>query len=259
VTRQSQTALSPSGTPATPPSRTTGAYLSRTLREHARRRGWRNLRLLSCGMSTFKCDLRSEDAQGNQDSTVAVFTRNGDGSLRHSYSAHPWLADDVRERGLDLLCPLWNVLGRGVHSWGISVLVPTCVIVPPGPVSILLRTIQAPKFAILLVLLSQVRTIGALFTIVPAVVVSVRPVVHVEADAGSTPYSTSQGNHEDERSELFAHMLSCSQISFQGAEPRADFVEVPGLFVDKLHTAVDDGCICCTRSRPVAMTRRHRI
>ena len=88
------------------------------LREHARNRGWRNLRLLSCGKNTFKYDLRSEDEEGNQDSTVSVFTRDRDGTLRHSYSAHPWMSADIHERGLDLLCPLWNVLdltrqGRG--------------------------------------------------------------------------------------------------------------------------------------------------
>jgi predicted dithiol-disulfide oxidoreductase (DUF899 family) len=80
------------------------------LRGHARNRGWRNLRLLSCGNSTFKYDLLSEDADGNQDSTVSVFTRDDDGTLRHFYSAHPAMAADIRERGLDMLCPLWNVL-----------------------------------------------------------------------------------------------------------------------------------------------------
>ena len=90
------------------------------LREHARNRGWRNLRLLSCGKNTFKYDLRSEDADGAQDSTVSVFTRDSDGVLRHSYTAHPWMSDEIRERGLDLLCPLWNVFdltpqGRGTE------------------------------------------------------------------------------------------------------------------------------------------------
>jgi len=88
------------------------------LRAHARSRGWDRLRLLSCGGNTFKYDLRSEDREGNQDSTVSVFTRDGDGTLRHFYSAHPSMADDIRERGLDLLCPVYNVLdltpqGRG--------------------------------------------------------------------------------------------------------------------------------------------------
>src|SRR6202165_3176789 len=45
-------------------------------RAHARRRGWDKLRLLSCGANTFKYDLRSEDREGNQDSTVSVFTRD---------------------------------------------------------------------------------------------------------------------------------------------------------------------------------------
>jgi predicted dithiol-disulfide oxidoreductase (DUF899 family) len=88
------------------------------LRQHARNRGWRNLRLLSCGNSTFKYDLRSEDAEGRQDSTISVFTRDRDGTLRHSYSAHPWMAEDIKERGIDLLTPVYNVLdltpqGRG--------------------------------------------------------------------------------------------------------------------------------------------------
>src|SRR3954471_16307350 len=43
------------------------------LRQHARDRGWRKLRLLSCGNSTSKYDLRSEDADGGQDSTISVF------------------------------------------------------------------------------------------------------------------------------------------------------------------------------------------
>ena len=48
-------------------------------------------------------DLGSEDREGAQDSTVSVFTRDRDGTLRHFYSAHPGMAPDIRERGLDLL------------------------------------------------------------------------------------------------------------------------------------------------------------
>jgi predicted dithiol-disulfide oxidoreductase (DUF899 family) len=89
-----------------------------TLRAHARARGWDNLRLLSCGTNTFKYDLGSEDAEGNQDSTVSVFSRDSNGTLRHVYSAHPQLANNIKERGLDLLCPVYNILdltpqGRG--------------------------------------------------------------------------------------------------------------------------------------------------
>jgi predicted dithiol-disulfide oxidoreductase (DUF899 family) len=89
-----------------------------TLREHARKRGWNRLRLLSAGDSTFKYDLGSEDREGHQDSTISVFTRDSDGTLRHFYSCHPRLAEDIQERGIDELNPLWNMLdltpqGRG--------------------------------------------------------------------------------------------------------------------------------------------------
>jgi predicted dithiol-disulfide oxidoreductase (DUF899 family) len=90
----------------------------KALRAHARDRGWDKLRLLSCGANTFKYDFASEDREGRQDSTVSVFTRDGAGTLRHTYTAHPSMADDIRERGLDLLCAVYNILdltpqGRG--------------------------------------------------------------------------------------------------------------------------------------------------
>ncbi|GAA2598084.1 DUF899 family protein [Streptomyces tubercidicus] len=88
------------------------------LRAYARDRQWTNLRLLSAGASTFKYDLGSEDADGNQDSTVSVFTRDDTGAVRHAYSVHPRMADDIQERGIDLLTPVWHLLdltpnGRG--------------------------------------------------------------------------------------------------------------------------------------------------
>ncbi|MEV4434630.1 DUF899 family protein [Streptomyces sp. NPDC049555] len=90
------------------------------LRAHARMRGWANLRLLSAANSTFKYDLGSEDAAGEQDSTVSVFTRDDDGSVRHFYSAHPRMAEDIDQRGIDLLSPVWHVLDltpRGRGDW----------------------------------------------------------------------------------------------------------------------------------------------
>jgi len=88
------------------------------LRAHARDRGWTNLRLLSAGSSTFKRDLGSEDAEGNQDSTVSVFTRDADGSIRHFYSAHPRMSDTIDQRGIDLLSPVWHVLDLTPHGRG---------------------------------------------------------------------------------------------------------------------------------------------
>jgi predicted dithiol-disulfide oxidoreductase (DUF899 family) len=92
-----------------------------TLRAHARKRGWDKLRLLSAGESTFKYDLGSEDGEGHQDSAISVFTRDQDGTLRHFYSCHPRLGDDIKERGIDELNPIWNVLdltpqGRGTFD-----------------------------------------------------------------------------------------------------------------------------------------------
>ncbi|WP_327157051.1 DUF899 family protein [Streptomyces tubercidicus] len=88
------------------------------LRAYARDRQWTNLRLLSAGASTFKYDLGSEDADGSQDSTVSVFTRDEAGAVRHVYSVHPRMAEDIDQRGIDLLTPVWHLLdltpkGRG--------------------------------------------------------------------------------------------------------------------------------------------------
>jgi predicted dithiol-disulfide oxidoreductase (DUF899 family) len=88
------------------------------LRKHGRTRGWDKLRLLSGGTSTFKYDLGSEDREGEQDSTITVFTRDSDGTMHHFYSAHPAMSKDIRERGIDLLTPVYNMLdltpqGRG--------------------------------------------------------------------------------------------------------------------------------------------------
>jgi predicted dithiol-disulfide oxidoreductase (DUF899 family) len=90
------------------------------LRAHARARGWDKLRLLSAGNNTFKYDLGSENAEGQQDSAISVFTRDADGTVRHFYTAHPWMSADVKERGIDLLAPIWHVLDltpRGRGDW----------------------------------------------------------------------------------------------------------------------------------------------
>ena len=91
-----------------------------TLRAHARNRRWDKLRLLSAGDSTFKYDLGSEDREGNQDATISVITRDKDGTLRHFYSVHPRLAEDIQQRGIDEFNPIWNVLDltpQGRADW----------------------------------------------------------------------------------------------------------------------------------------------
>jgi predicted dithiol-disulfide oxidoreductase (DUF899 family) len=89
------------------------------LRTFARARGWDKLRLISAGNSTFKYDLGSEDREGHQDSTISVFTRDADGTLRHFYTAHPRMAPDILERGIDLLTPIWNFMDLTPHGRGV--------------------------------------------------------------------------------------------------------------------------------------------
>ena len=67
---------------------------------------------------TFKYDLGSEEADGTQTEWISVFTRDADGTVRHLYSKGAQMADDRRERGIDLLSPVWHLLdltpnGRG--------------------------------------------------------------------------------------------------------------------------------------------------
>jgi len=88
------------------------------LREYAHERGWHNLRLLSAGDSTFKYDLGGENPDGGQDSSLNVFTKDAGGTVRHFYTQHPRLAQDIKERGIDLLTPVYNLMdltpaGRG--------------------------------------------------------------------------------------------------------------------------------------------------
>lgn len=76
------------------------------------------MRLLSAGDSTCKYDLGSEESDGSQTEWISVFTQAGDGSIRHVYSKGAEMADDRRERGIDLLSPVWHLLdltpnGRG--------------------------------------------------------------------------------------------------------------------------------------------------
>ncbi|HEX6997452.1 MAG TPA: DUF899 family protein [Gammaproteobacteria bacterium] len=104
-----------------------------TLRAHARSRGWDKLRLLSAGESTFKYDLGGEDAAGSQDSAISVFTLDGNGAVRHFYTVHPRLADNIDTRGIDEYNPVWNILDltpRGRGDWDASLEYGTAVSVP---------------------------------------------------------------------------------------------------------------------------------
>jgi predicted dithiol-disulfide oxidoreductase (DUF899 family) len=89
-------------------------------REHARARGWRNLRLLSSANTTYNRDYHGEEPDGSQNPIATVFVRR-DGKLHHFYSTELFFtptdpAQDMRH--VDLIWPLWNTLdltpeGRG--------------------------------------------------------------------------------------------------------------------------------------------------
>ncbi len=47
-----------------------------------------------------------------------MFTRAGDGTVRHVYSKGAQIADDRRERGIDLLSPVGHLLDLTPHGRG---------------------------------------------------------------------------------------------------------------------------------------------
>jgi len=95
------------------PIETVGAY--------AKKRGWDKLRFLSSENNSFDKDMNVQNPNYEPDSPSApgfsVFKKDGEGDVRHVYSQTASFVPGV-QRGLDLLCPVYNVLdlipeGRG--------------------------------------------------------------------------------------------------------------------------------------------------
>lgn len=90
------------------------------IREVARARSWKNLRLLSSATNTYNHDYQGEDAKGSQTPSLNVFVRR-DGRIRHSYNSELLFASSEPGqdgRHVDLIWPLWNLFdytpeGRG--------------------------------------------------------------------------------------------------------------------------------------------------
>ncbi len=90
------------------------------IRDHARARGWRNLRLLSSADTTYNADYLGEAADGSQMPALNVFVRRG-GKVRHFYMTEMLYApSEPGQNGqhVDSIWPLWNALdftpeGRG--------------------------------------------------------------------------------------------------------------------------------------------------
>jgi predicted dithiol-disulfide oxidoreductase (DUF899 family) len=91
--------------------------------EHARARGWHNLRLLSSAGNDYNRDYRGESPDGSQWPMLNVFVRRK-GAIRHFYGTELLFARTERgqnNRHVDLIWPLWNLLdftpeGRG-RDW----------------------------------------------------------------------------------------------------------------------------------------------
>jgi len=87
------------------------------IHDHARTRGWKNLRLVSSHGTSFKTDFKMQDADGGQHPGIAVFTRDDDGTIRHFYTGEAIMGEG-HWRGVDLLSPVWHLFdllpgGRG--------------------------------------------------------------------------------------------------------------------------------------------------
>jgi predicted dithiol-disulfide oxidoreductase (DUF899 family) len=49
-----------------------------------------------------------------------VFSRDDQDVVRHSYTGHPWLSEDINQRGVDLFSPVWHLLDltpQGRDDW----------------------------------------------------------------------------------------------------------------------------------------------
>jgi predicted dithiol-disulfide oxidoreductase (DUF899 family) len=92
--------------------------------EHAKARGWRNLRVLSSAGTTYNRDYQGENEKGDQTPALNVFVRRNS-SIHHFYNTELMFApsDPGQDpRHVDMIWPLWNLLdytpdGRG-GKWG---------------------------------------------------------------------------------------------------------------------------------------------
>jgi len=92
------------------------------IRDLARERGWKNLRLLSSEKNSYNHDYQGENEKGDQTPSLNVFTRRN-GTIHHFYNTELLFVPEEKGmdgRHVDLIWPLWNVLdytpeGRGTN------------------------------------------------------------------------------------------------------------------------------------------------
>jgi predicted dithiol-disulfide oxidoreductase (DUF899 family) len=94
---------------------------------HARRRGWRHLRLMSSAGNSYKRDYFGESPDGDQWPMLNVFKRDGN-RVRHFWSSELFFAPSDRGqdmRHVDFIWPIWNLFdvtpdGRGRGHTGVD-------------------------------------------------------------------------------------------------------------------------------------------
>ncbi len=92
------------------------------IRDFARARPWRSLRLLSSANNHFNRDYHGDAEDGSQNSVIHTFVKRA-GRVHHFYSSEMAFGPSEpgqNQRHIDLMWPLWNVLdltpeGRGVE------------------------------------------------------------------------------------------------------------------------------------------------
>ena len=82
------------------------------IRNFARERGWRNLRLLSSRDNAYNRDYHAETPEGEQMPILNVFARDGD-QFRHTWASELMYMprdEGMEARHVDSVWPIWNVL-----------------------------------------------------------------------------------------------------------------------------------------------------
>jgi predicted dithiol-disulfide oxidoreductase (DUF899 family) len=82
------------------------------LRNFARERGWRHLRLLSSRSNEYNHDYNAQTPEGEQMPILNVFIRDGD-QFRHTWASELMYAprdEGIEARHVDSIWPIWNVL-----------------------------------------------------------------------------------------------------------------------------------------------------
>ena len=94
------------------------------IRDFARERGWRRLRLVSSADNSYHRDYNSESPEGAQRPILNVFVRDADGAIRHSWASELAFAPTdagQNPRHIDMIWPMWSALdltpeGRGADT-----------------------------------------------------------------------------------------------------------------------------------------------